>query len=228
MPRAFRPWSWSRLRRVHGLGGKTVIVTVDGGLDNSTFEKGLDVLSTYGIRATFFLMTGPMMRTPKGRAVVERLVAEGHELGNHTVDHPKLSKKTDEQARQQLLDAERWVEKVTGLRTMPLLREPYLDRDDRIDKLSRKLCYRSIWFTVYTRDDTAGVTAQEIIDAVLLDGEKPRKLKSGSILMFHASQKENLKAWPIIFSALRAKGHRFMPLGEALRRRAASKRRRRR
>ena len=207
------------------MGNKTIIVTVDGGLDNSTFERGLDVLRAQGIRATFFLMTGPMMRSPKGRVVLERLVAEGHELGNHTVDHPKLTQKTNEQARKQLLDAESWVQQVTGLTTMPLLREPYLDRDDRIDKLSRKLCYRPIWFTVYTRDDTEGVTAQQIIDAVLLDGKKPRKLKSGSILMFHASQKQNLKAWPIIFGALRAKGYRFMPLGEALRRRAAAKRR---
>ncbi|MFQ5768541.1 MAG: polysaccharide deacetylase family protein, partial [Acidobacteriota bacterium] len=64
------------------------MLTFDGG---STTEGALDILDALrskGIRTTFFL-TGVFIR--KNPALVRRLVADGHEIGNHTDTHRHLT-----------------------------------------------------------------------------------------------------------------------------------------
>lgn len=65
-----------------------VALTLDDGPDGTTTPKILDVLARYNAHATFFLITG---RIPGNEDVVQRIVAEGHELGNHlTTDEPSI------------------------------------------------------------------------------------------------------------------------------------------
>lgn len=192
-------------------------MTVDAGLDVEALEEALDLLDELKVRATFFLMTGPLREHPRGEEVVRRMVAAGHEMANHTVSHPHLTRHTDAQVRAQLEDAEAWVRRVAGVSTRPFFREPYLDRDARVDRLVADLCYRSVWFTIYARDDERDITARQIVEAVLLDGDRARRIESGSVLMFHASQRENLRAWPVLFRTLRKRGFSIEPLGAALR-----------
>jgi peptidoglycan/xylan/chitin deacetylase (PgdA/CDA1 family) len=219
VPKPYRPWSRSRLRKVDGLQGKKVIFTVDGGLVPEALEQAASALHALEVRATFFLMTDPLAKATRGKEIVRKLIEHGHELGNHTASHPKLSKLSDERIRAELQDAERFMKDALGddFHATPLLREPFLDRDERTDRMAEELCLRSVWFTVYTRDDEAGITAKQIEEAVLRDRGKKRKLEPGTILMFHASQKENRRAWPKIVKTLRDRGYDFIPLGEALR-----------
>lgn len=218
VPEGYRPWSWSILRRVRGLRERVVIFTVDGGLNVGVTHAGLDVLRDYGVRATYFLTTGLLAKADGGRDLVQRIATEGHEIANHSVTHPKLTELSDEKVREEIADADAWLAEAVGYSPRPFFRPPFLDRDDRTDGITRDLCYRPVWFTVYTKDDTAGVTADDISRAVLCDDEddKPRKIKSGSIFMFHASQKETVKAWPVIITGLRERGFRFMTLSEAM------------
>ncbi len=221
-PAPFRPWSWDRIQRVAGLpDDKTVVFTVDGGLVPEALSEASAQLRALDVRATFFLMTGPLAKSPRGQQIVAQLVADGHELGNHTVNHPHLTRLPDERLRAELADAERWIAEAAGGGATPLFREPFLDRDARTDRIAAELCLKPVGFTVYTRDDRPGVTASEIAGAVLRDRKRPRELASGAILMFHASQPENRRAWPYIVAELRRRGHRFVPLGEALRSAAA-------
>ena len=62
-----------------------------------TFDDGpspytpqlLDVLAEYGIPATFFLLGRNALQYPD---IVRRMLAEGHEVGNHTYTHPRLNR----------------------------------------------------------------------------------------------------------------------------------------
>jgi peptidoglycan-N-acetylglucosamine deacetylase len=56
-------------------------LTIDDGPSPATTPALLDVLARHGARATFFLLGEEAARHP---ALVARLAAEGHELGNHT------------------------------------------------------------------------------------------------------------------------------------------------
>ena len=107
VPKPFRPWSWSRLHRVKGLPPKTIVFTVDGGLLPEALATASAQLAALDVRATFFLMTDSLSKSPRGKEIVRGIVADGHELGNHSVSHPKLTKLDDEQVKGELVDAER-------------------------------------------------------------------------------------------------------------------------
>jgi peptidoglycan/xylan/chitin deacetylase (PgdA/CDA1 family) len=78
-------------RVVYAAGGspdRKIALTIDDGPDARTTPAILDVLRRYGARATFFLIAG---RVAGNEATVQRIVAEGHELGNHMIaDRPSI------------------------------------------------------------------------------------------------------------------------------------------
>jgi peptidoglycan/xylan/chitin deacetylase (PgdA/CDA1 family) len=73
---------------------RKVALTFDDGPDAATTPPILDELRRHGARATFFLITDRV----KGREqLVQRIVAEGHEIGNHfTQDRPSIRLGADE------------------------------------------------------------------------------------------------------------------------------------
>jgi peptidoglycan/xylan/chitin deacetylase (PgdA/CDA1 family) len=108
---AFEPeWLAARLRErtpsvVYAVDTQKPIValTIDDGPDPIETPKILDLLRQYDARATFFLITD---RVPGNEAIVEQIVAEGHELANHlTEDHPSIRLPLDEFERQ-LIEAD--------------------------------------------------------------------------------------------------------------------------
>ena len=66
---------------------KLIALTFDDGPDPEWTPRVLDALAALGMRATFFLVGEPAERHP---ALVERILAEGHEAGSHSWDHPSL------------------------------------------------------------------------------------------------------------------------------------------
>lgn len=69
-------------------GNRRVALTIDDGPDPRTTPRILDVLKRHDASATFFVIAG---RVAGSEATVQRIVAEGHELGNHMVaDRPSI------------------------------------------------------------------------------------------------------------------------------------------
>ena len=63
-------------------------LTFDDGPHPEYTDKILAILKKYGVRATFFVVGENVERYPD---VVGRVIADGHELGNHTFSHANLS-----------------------------------------------------------------------------------------------------------------------------------------
>ncbi len=218
VPSGFKQWSWRRLRRVQGLRERAVVLTLDVGAKLPTLELVLDVLKAQAVPSTIFLYTQELMRAQRGAELVKRMLADGHELANHTLSHKDLTKLDPEQAAEELDAVERWVHETTGTSSMPFFREPFLATNDAVDRLVKERCYRSIWFTVDTADWKEGATAQGIEDSVFMHRGEEREILPGSIFIFHGSQKENVRALPRVIERLRQRGFSFLTLGEALRR----------
>lgn len=68
--------------------GPRIALTFDGGADSSHAAELLDTLSELDLRATLFL-TGRFIEREPG--LVRRAVLAGHEVGNHTWSHPRLT-----------------------------------------------------------------------------------------------------------------------------------------
>lgn len=218
VPEGFDAWSWKRVHRVD-IDERAVIFTLDVGARVPNMEQVLDILRNEGVKTTIFLYTAELEKNPRGHEIVRRMIADGHELANHTRTHRDLTKLDEEAAGEELDAVERFVKASDPTATtMPFFREPYLATNDAVDALIKERCYRPIWFTVDTADWTEDATAEKIERSVFEKRGKPRAIESGSILIFHGSQKENLVALPRIIARLRDQGFSFLRLGDALRR----------
>jgi len=211
---------------VIGLDEKAVVLTLDVGARLSNLEKILDLLRDRHVHATIFLYTAELERSPRGPEIVRRMLADGHELANHTHSHKDLTTFDEDGVKSELETVEKFVHDATNgeATTHPYFREPMLATNDAVDVIERGLCYRSIWFTVDVGDYIPKVTASTIVKNVLQKKGQPRVIESGSILIFHGSQPENLVALPTVLDALEADGFHVLTLSEALSRSAASAR----
>ncbi len=68
-------------------GHKEIVLTFDDGPNPGITEKFLDILQEYGIKATFFVIGANAKKHPE---LMERMVAEGHIVGNHSMTHTPL------------------------------------------------------------------------------------------------------------------------------------------
>jgi len=218
VPEGYEGWSWKRVHRVEGLAERAVIFTLDVGAKLPNLEGVLDVLRVADVKATIFLYAAELRVSERGKAAVRRMVADGHELANHTLSHKDLTKMTAEEVEEELDAVERFTRETTGKSAMPFFREPFLATNDEVDAIIKQKCLRPIWFTIDTADWQPEATAAGIEKNVFEHKGKPRSIEPGSIFIFHGSQKENIAALPSIVARLRADGFSFLTLGEGLRR----------
>jgi len=95
----------------------------DGSRDN--YEIALPILEQFGIKATFFIATGSLggaFQTFAGgvatmtRDQVRELARLGHEVGAHTVNHPKLTQVSRETASKEIEQSKTFLEELVGTR----------------------------------------------------------------------------------------------------------------
>jgi peptidoglycan/xylan/chitin deacetylase (PgdA/CDA1 family) len=167
----------------------------------------LDVLKRYQVPATFFLLGRNM---PGNGDVVERIVAEGHTVANHSTTHPDLRRLTAEQVQNEMLTLENQIYEITGLRTA-LMRPPYgFVTDENIRQL-QDLGYKIIKWTVDTND-----WRDMDIDKVLINTMP--NIRDGSIILMHdyLSQSVTKEVLPEIIHSLRSQGYTFVTVDELL------------
>lgn len=68
-------------------GHNQIILTFDDGPNPGITEKFLDILQDYGIKATFFVIGNNAKKYPD---IMNRMVSEGHIVGNHSMTHTPL------------------------------------------------------------------------------------------------------------------------------------------
>ena len=171
-----------------------VALTFDDGPSYYT-EGLLDTLKEYNVKATFFVL-GTQVRIQS--ETVARMFREGHEIGNHTWDHPNLTTISDEQIQEQLRLTDELIIQVIG-ETTPFLRPPYGAYNDRVLAASGlPIIFWSIdpldW-----RDRDAATVAARIVDS-----------PPGAIILSHDIHKSTVEAVPAIIEALKGRGIQFV------------------
>ncbi|HBH40850.1 MAG TPA: polysaccharide deacetylase, partial [Rhizobiales bacterium] len=97
-------------------------VTFDDGPDPDWTPKILDILKAKGVRASFFIIGENAEANPD---LVQRILAEGHDIGNHTFTHPNLGELPASLVTLEINATQRLFEALTG-RSMRLFRAPFL------------------------------------------------------------------------------------------------------
>lgn len=124
-----------------------VALTFDDGPSEDT-PGLLDLLAEEGVKATFFVIGRQIEKYPE---VVKRIVAEGHQLGNHTYSHPNLMICSPQRTRRELEQVQRQIQELTGLKPT-FWRPPFGFRAPWTQSVASKLGLRSALWTINPRD----------------------------------------------------------------------------
>ncbi len=175
-----------------------IYLTFDDGPTPEITEWTLDVLNHYNIKATFFCLGQNVEKHPK---LYQRILDEGHAVGNHSYAHPSGWKTNDD-------DYYDDIEKSQKLINSKLFRPPY----GRITKSQAKYLkehYNIIMWSVLSGDFDVKTSPEKCLNNVL------KNTASGAIIVFHDSEKaeSNLKyALPKTIENLLEKGFIFEKL----------------
>lgn len=190
---------------------KQVALTFDDGPDVYYTPQILDILKQNNIKATFFIIG---MRAQAHPEMIHRIVNEGHSIGNHSWDHPVLTKLSVDEVQEEVQKTEQVLYNITGIKTA-LFRPPYGSAtSQQIDEIS-SLGYSIIDWSVDTRDWNK-TSVPQIMSFV------SKEVYPGGIILQHCAggKDENLsntiKALPQIIRSLRNQGYSFVTVQDLL------------
>ena len=208
----FRPPFGKNIVRLN-TGQRVVALTFDDGPHPPYTERLLDVLAAHNVKATFFMIGN---RIEKHLETVNRVIAEGHQIGNHSYSHPLLGflppfyvqrqiERTDDLIRQH------------GITEKAVFRAPVLTRFLPVAYVLAKGDRIHISCDVWSWDWTTQ-NPDKITETVL------RKTKPGSIIVLHDGKAENknadrsgtIEATDRIITALKRDGYQFVRLSDCL------------
>src|SRR5258708_13114356 len=114
---ASKPTTWFSVN----VDGPYIAMTFDDGPSPETTPRLLDILKQRNIKATFFMIGQNAERNPE---IVKRILADGHEIGNHSWTHPQLAKLPDDRVTEEITKTQNAIKNASGY-TPKLLRPPY-------------------------------------------------------------------------------------------------------
>ncbi len=137
-------------------------LTFDGAPDSPHTEQVLEVLDRHGVKATFFVEGH---RIPGAEALLKRIAAEGHGLGNHTYSHEIMLPMSLEETRAEVLLCEEKIYRAVGQRPL-IIRPPWGRLRQDQARMLMDLGYEVICWNISVRDWEA-VDGRQLADRLL-------------------------------------------------------------
>jgi peptidoglycan-N-acetylglucosamine deacetylase len=204
IPTFFTRW-WSELTWHRQNQEKHIYLTFDDGPIPVVTEWVVDILAQYQAKATFFCVGDNIRKHPE---VFYKVIAGGHHVGNHTFNHLKGWKTTNEQYLQNIKECSNVLHLDTSLGSKPLFRPPYgAITPSQIQMI--KSDYEIVMWDVLSGDFEKNVSAERCLQMVL------KYTESGSVVVFHDSLKtyEKLqKVLPPFLEYFTSRGYKFVTL----------------
>ncbi|MEO6848702.1 MAG: polysaccharide deacetylase family protein [Chthoniobacterales bacterium] len=186
--------------------GPYIAMTFDDGPSPTLTPKLLDILKAHGIKATFFLIGQNAAEYPD---IVKRIVAEGHEVGNHSWSHPQLTKLSAEGQHAEIEKTSDAIKNAIG-KPPTIMRPPYGATSPFINHwLNKEFGMKIILWSVDPLDWKYHDSAR--VERVILAEAKP-----GSIILSHDIHATTVAAMPDLFDKLQAKGYKFVTVSELI------------
>lgn len=181
-----------------------VALTFDDGPSPNTTPQLLDMLKERGVRATFFVLGQRAAQHPE---LLRRIVEEGHELANHSWNHPQLPKLSLEAAEKQITDTDQAIFDATGQKTV-YMRPPYGAMKASLqDHLNKKFGISFIYWTIDPMD-------WKFRDPKVVHERIMSQVSPGAIVLAHDIHASTVAAMPQVLDDLIAKGYRFGTLSQ--------------
>lgn len=187
-------------------GGMHVALTFDDGPHGTNTPRLLDMLKERNIKATFFVV-GPNARRYPG--IMKRMVAEGHEIGNHTMTHGNLAKMSNASIKRELDGCRDAIIQSCGVNPR-VMRAPY-----GALKSAQKIYIKDTWgypnihWSVDPEDwkrPGPSVVANRITS----------RTQAGGIVLVHDIHAPSVVAMPQALDGLLRKGFRFVTTSQLI------------
>ncbi|WP_268808564.1 polysaccharide deacetylase family protein [Nonomuraea solani] len=178
-----------------------------------TFDDGpgkyagtlLDTLKKYDAKATFFLEGQYVKSRP---AYVKRMVAEGHEVGNHSYSHPDFTKSEAATIKSEIQKTQDEVKKAAGVEPK-LLRPPYGMADLQVSDIAAEFGMPMVLWTAGSEDwktkDVKAIQKQTLAVA-----------QQNGIILMHDWVKQTVDGMPSLIKTLKNKGYHLVTVSEVI------------
>ena len=185
------------------LDEKVVALTFDDGPREGVTDVILDALKKHDAKATFFVLGS---RSEANKNLLKRMAEEGHEIGNHTWDHPKMTSESSSGIAEQIDRTNAIIEQITG--TAPtIFRPPYGLYDERVSSYVGK--EHLILWDVDTLD-------WKLRNADLVVPSALNTVKEGNVILMHDIYSSSAEAAAEIIHELSLQGYKFVTVSELL------------
>ncbi|MEN8138855.1 MAG: polysaccharide deacetylase family protein [Bacteroidota bacterium] len=195
-----------------------IALTFDDGPDNKWTPVILDILKEHNVKATFFLVGKNVKEYPE---VVKRIYSEGHQIGNHSMNHLHLNRiSTMDSLMVELESANKLIKNITGVDHY-YFRPPYGHLSVEQREYLKTTNYEFVMWSIDPHDwDVKNVIADDIFN--IIDG----RAYDGANILLHSTNagynapdykknKENtIGALPMVIESLQNRNFEFVRVDE--------------
>lgn len=181
---------------------KVIYLTLDCGYPTKKTVKMLDILKEKEVHVTFFCT---QMFLEKSVDEIKRMREDGHNIGNHTSTHQKLTEVSLEEDVAEITGFEERMYELTGMTPDPFFRCPGGNYSEQVLQLIKDLGYSTYqWSIAYGDYDNSNQPSVEyVVDHI------KENYHNGAILLMHNDSAANLEAMPDVIDMLKAEGFTF-------------------
>jgi peptidoglycan/xylan/chitin deacetylase (PgdA/CDA1 family) len=171
----------------------------------------LDLLRRHHAYATFFVVG---MAIAGREDLLVRMVAEGHEIGNHTFSHPRIGDLSKDELVAELELTSDLIEGASGMRPR-LMRPPYGVDAFAAKAVAKRLGMTTVLWSINPRD-WREIDASEVCDLVLTSA------KPGGVVVQHdgigqeAMRERTVAALEMMLPKLTERGYRLVTISDIL------------
>ena len=187
---------------------KILYLTFDAGYENGNTPAILDALKKHNGPATFFVVGNFIADNPK---LIQRMISEGHTVGNHTMTHPDMSKISSVQAFQnELSSVEQLYKNITDQDMPKLYRPPRGIYSTENLTMAKNLGYSTFFWSLAYVDwiQDQQPSKEEAFDKLL------SRIHPGAIVLLHNTSSTNAEILDELLSKWEEMGYRFGSLNE--------------
>lgn len=187
---------------------KCIYLTFDDGPTPEVTDFVLTELKRFNAKATFFCIGNNIKKHPD---IFQRVIDNGHSIGNHTHNHLKGWKTKTKNYIEDALEAEKSIYSMINSNSIKLFRPPYGKLKKKQAKRLQGLGYKIVMWDVVSADFDVDISNSQCLENVI------HNTTNGSIVVFHDSFKARERmeyALPKVLRYFTEKGFEFRSIAE--------------
>ena len=179
-----------------------LLLTFDNGYENGNTASILDTLKKHDVQAIFFITSQYAIENPD---LVQRMIEEGHMIGNHSWHHYSMPECTDEVLVDEIMSLHNYMIEHYQYQ-MTTLRPPKGEFSEKSLAITQALGYQTImWSYAYYDYDVNNQLDEAAAHKKLIDHLHP-----GEILLLHAVSDTNMNILDEFIDDTLSKGYTFV------------------